>query len=50
MELANGALKGDWRRWHNSMRSDLKSAFVSATEKNIEYYQKVMLRRHFSLF
>lgn len=41
LELANNALKGDWSRWQNSMRTDLKSAFLSSTEKNIEYYEKV---------
>ncbi len=41
MELANNALKGDWSRWQSSMRTDLKSAFISTTEKNIEYYEKV---------
>lgn len=41
VELANNALKGDWSRWQNSMRTDLKSAFISTTEKNIEFYEKV---------
>lgn len=41
LEQANNALKGDWGRWQNSMRTDLKSAFLSASEKNIEYYEKV---------
>ncbi|KAI3355178.1 hypothetical protein L3Q82_017880 [Scortum barcoo] len=41
VELANNALKGDWCRWRNSMRTDLKSAFISTAEKNMEYYEKV---------
>lgn len=41
LELANNALKGDWSRWRNSMRTDLKSAFLSAAEKNIDHYEKV---------
>ncbi|KAF7647630.1 hypothetical protein LDENG_00169200, partial [Lucifuga dentata] len=41
MELANNALMGDWSRWQTSMRTDLKSAFVSTAEKNVEYYEKV---------
>lgn len=41
VELANNTLKGDWSRWQNSMRTDLKSAFVSTAEKNVEYYEKV---------
>lgn len=41
MELANNALKGDWPRWKNSMRTDLKSAFISTAEKNVDYYEKV---------
>lgn len=45
MELANSALKEDWCRWQNSMRTDLRSAFVSATEKNIQYYEKVRLKK-----
>lgn len=45
LELANSALKGDWCRWQESMRTDLKSAFVCATEKNIQYYEKVRRKR-----
>ena len=41
VELANNALKGDWTRWQNIMRNDLKSAFISTAEKNMEYYEKV---------
>lgn len=41
LEQANNTLKGDWNRWQNSVRTDLKSAFLSASEKNIEYYEKV---------
>lgn len=44
LEQANIALKGDWSRWQDCMRADLKSAFLSASEKNIEYYEKVSLR------
>ncbi|XP_029935299.1 sorting nexin-7 [Myripristis murdjan] len=42
VELANNALKGDWSRWQNSMRTDLKSAFVATAEKNVEYYEKCL--------
>lgn len=42
VELANNALKGDWSRWQNSMRTDLKSAFISTAEKNMEYYEKCL--------
>lgn len=41
MEQANNSLKGDWVRWQHSMKTDLRSAFVSAAEKNVEYYEKV---------
>lgn len=41
MEEANNALRGDWSRWKNIMRTDLKSAFVSTAERNKEYYEKV---------
>lgn len=41
VELANNALRGDWSRWLSSMRTDLRSAFVSSAEKNVEYYEKV---------
>uniref|UniRef100_A0A3Q3WF61 PX domain-containing protein n=1 Tax=Mola mola TaxID=94237 RepID=A0A3Q3WF61_MOLML len=44
LEMANIALKEDWSRWQNNMRSDLRSAFLSTTEKNIEYYEKVSLK------
>ncbi|TKS88086.1 Sorting nexin-7 [Collichthys lucidus] len=42
VELANNALKGDWSRWQDSMRTDLKSAFMSTAEKNMEYYEKCL--------
>ncbi|KAM8823058.1 sorting nexin-7 isoform 2-T2 [Spinachia spinachia] len=42
VELANNALKGDWSRWQNGMRSDLKSAFLSTAEKNVEYYEQCL--------
>ncbi|KAM3860451.1 sorting nexin-7 [Diretmus argenteus] len=42
VELANNALKGDWSRWQDAMRTDLKSAFVSSAEKNVEYYEKCL--------
>ncbi|XP_035510628.1 sorting nexin-7 [Morone saxatilis] len=42
VELANNALKVDWSRWQNSMRTDLRSAFISTSEKNVEYYEKCL--------
>ncbi|XP_061522594.1 sorting nexin-7 [Phycodurus eques] len=42
MEFANNALKGDWINWQNSMRDDLKSAFISTAEKNEECYEKCL--------
>ncbi|XP_061614673.1 sorting nexin-7 isoform X1 [Phyllopteryx taeniolatus] len=42
MEFANNALKGDWINWQNSMRDDLKSAFISTAEKNVECYEKCL--------
>lgn len=42
VELANNALRGDWSRWQNSMRSDLKSAFLSTAEKNVEHYEQCL--------
>uniref|UniRef100_A0A4W6FVX8 Sorting nexin 7 n=1 Tax=Lates calcarifer TaxID=8187 RepID=A0A4W6FVX8_LATCA len=44
VELANNALKGDWSRWQKGMRTDLKSAFISTAEKNVDYYEKVSSR------
>lgn len=41
MEQADNSLKGDWARWQHSMTSDLRSAFISAAEKNVDYYEKV---------
>lgn len=41
MEKSNSALQLDWSRWRNTMRADLKAAFVSSAEKNVEYYEKV---------
>ncbi|XP_041824138.1 sorting nexin-7 [Melanotaenia boesemani] len=42
VEQANNALHGDWSRWKSSMRTDLRSAFLTAAEKNIEYYEKCL--------
>lgn len=42
MEHSNNALKGDWFRWQDDMRSDLKSAFLSTAEKNVDYYEKCL--------
>uniref|UniRef100_A0A4W5LY03 Sorting nexin 7 n=1 Tax=Hucho hucho TaxID=62062 RepID=A0A4W5LY03_9TELE len=42
VEWANNALKGDWVRWQRSMRGDLKSAFLSTAEKNVDYYEKCL--------
>lgn len=42
VELANNALKGDWTRWQDGMRADLKSAFLSTAEKNVEYYEQCL--------
>ena len=41
VEQANNVLKGDGSRWQDSMRTDLKSAFISTAEKNVEYYEQV---------
>ncbi|XP_028290756.1 sorting nexin-7 [Gouania willdenowi] len=40
IELADNALRGDWKRWHSGMRSDLRSAFLTTAEKNMKYYEK----------
>ncbi|KAM4534009.1 sorting nexin-7 isoform 1-T1 [Odontesthes bonariensis] len=42
VELANNSLQGDWSQWKNGMRIDLRSAFVTTAERNIEYYEKCM--------
>ncbi|XP_031439552.1 sorting nexin-7 isoform X3 [Clupea harengus] len=42
VEWANNALKGDWGRWQRSMRSDLKEAFLSTAQKNVDYYEKCL--------
>ncbi|KAL1006693.1 hypothetical protein UPYG_G00075510 [Umbra pygmaea] len=42
MELANSALKVDWSRWQRCMRGDLKTAFVSTAQKNVDYYEKCL--------
>lgn len=42
MEFANNALKGDWERWQKNMRADIKEAFMSTAEKNVDYYEKCL--------
>lgn len=41
LEWANNTLTGDWSRWKQSMRSDLRAVFTQTAEKNVEYYEKV---------
>lgn len=41
LEQANNALKEDWVRWEISVRADLKTALLMATERNIEHFKKV---------
>ncbi|XP_070708951.1 sorting nexin-7 isoform X1 [Pempheris klunzingeri] len=42
VEVANSTLKGDWSRWKDSMRTDLKSAFIATAENNVEYYERCL--------
>lgn len=42
VEQANNALRGDWSRWQNGMRTDLRSAFISTAERNVEHYEKCL--------
>ncbi|XP_061876880.1 sorting nexin-7 [Entelurus aequoreus] len=42
MELANNALRGDWVHWQNSAREDLKSAFISTADKNVDCYEQCL--------
>ncbi|KAM9713078.1 sorting nexin-7 isoform 1-T1 [Menidia menidia] len=42
VEQANNTLRGDWSQWKSSMRTDLRSAFVAAAERNIEYYENCL--------
>lgn len=41
LEEANNALKGDWGRWQSGLRTDLRSALLTASDKNIQHYEKV---------
>lgn len=41
LEEANNALKGDWSRWQSSLRTDLRSALLTASEKSIQHHEKV---------
>uniref|UniRef100_A0A8C5CQ08 Sorting nexin 7 n=1 Tax=Gadus morhua TaxID=8049 RepID=A0A8C5CQ08_GADMO len=42
VESANSALKGDWARWGDAMRYDLREALVSTADKNQDYYEKCL--------
>lgn len=42
VEQANNALRGDYSRWNHGMRTDLRSAFISTAEKNVEHYEKCL--------
>ncbi|KAG7487535.1 hypothetical protein MATL_G00024620 [Megalops atlanticus] len=42
VECANNALKVDWARWQKNMRGDIRGAFLSTAEKNIDYYEKCL--------
>ncbi|XP_036378500.1 sorting nexin-7 isoform X2 [Megalops cyprinoides] len=42
VECANNALKVDWARWQKNMSGDIRGAFLSTAEKNIDYYEKCL--------
>ncbi|XP_075870237.1 sorting nexin-7 isoform X3 [Nelusetta ayraudi] len=44
LEEANNALKGDWGRWQSGLRTDLRSALLTASDKNIQHYEKNIKR------
>ncbi|XP_069795161.1 sorting nexin-7 isoform X4 [Narcine bancroftii] len=42
VECANSNLIADWKRWCLNMRSDMKSAFGSMAENNIQYFEECL--------
>ncbi|XP_069795159.1 sorting nexin-7 isoform X2 [Narcine bancroftii] len=42
VECANSNLIADWKRWCLNMRSDMKSAFGSMAENNIQYFEEIL--------
>ncbi|KAK7881844.1 hypothetical protein WMY93_030253 [Mugilogobius chulae] len=42
LEQANQALRTDWRHWRSNLRSDVRTALVSAADRNLQYYEKCL--------
>ncbi|XP_069497634.1 sorting nexin-7 isoform X2 [Ambystoma mexicanum] len=42
VECANNALKADWDRWKQNMQNDMKSAFTTMAENNVNYYEECL--------
>ncbi|XP_038649844.1 sorting nexin-7 [Scyliorhinus canicula] len=42
VECANSDLKADWERWSINMQNDLQSAFQTAAENNIHYFERCL--------
>ncbi|KAJ1171716.1 hypothetical protein NDU88_003574 [Pleurodeles waltl] len=42
VECANNALKADWDRWKQNMQNDMKSAFTTVAQNNVNYYEECL--------
>ncbi|XP_078500370.1 sorting nexin-7 isoform X3 [Lissotriton helveticus] len=42
VECANNALKADWDRWKQNMQNDMKSAFTTMAQNNVNYYEECL--------
>ena len=40
---ANADLKADMERWHKNKRKDFRKLFVDMADRNVKYYEKVMV-------
>lgn len=43
VECFNADLKADMDRWQNNKRQDFRQLLMGMADKNIQYYEKVML-------
>ena len=47
---ANADLKADMERWHKTKRKDFRKLFVDMADRNVKYYEKVVVIFYYLFF
>ena len=47
---ANADLKADMERWHKNKRKDFRKLFVDMADRNVKYYEKVVVIFYYLFF